>query len=551
MGQGRPRVIQQWRSASGKGAPNTPRGTMLIAGVTEWGPLVATACSSWAQWKKLYGWFLSGYETALQVFLYFEEAKRAGRGGKVITERVVHYTDHTTVGAAPLSALRGSTQLSTGTGVYGIRATLTVTGKYYGALALTVQVVAATNGNAEYFDLLVFHPRQVTPIERFRNLTMDSTATRYAPTVVNTVEESLYITVTDLVVVGTATERRPANLAAVQALTGGDNGLTALAAADYLGGTANKTGLYAFNLVNEGVSLIVPDINTAVNQDLFTNWCQDSKGGKVVFVTDAAQAAAKTTVIAHASALTDSIYRTGVYWPHIRVANPDKSIYGQAETILARPSGSVAGRESFLANDGLSSEKRGPFSSPSNEKYGWLQSAVGLETLVGHEVMDPDVQDEVSDYGINCIISGKDVLGNQGVWIQNCYIGDPDEEDLQSVGNLFGTAFLRTTVEAILQEHLTQDNSEERRRTVEEAIETLLEYWTGRGAFASKDASEAFTVDLDPEGEGINNSLVQLTKNVYAVIALAYSSPGMWWYLVFTKDDGLIKSHMLKASQAA
>jgi len=127
-------------------------------------------------------------------------------------------------------------------------------------------------------------------------------------------------------------------------------------------------------------------------------------------------------------------------------------------------------------------------------------------------------------------------------------IGDPDDDDLQSVGNMHGTAYLQRRYEDYLQRHLTQDNSEQRRRTIQEAIESDLAVWTGRGCFASTDASEAYIVDVDPEGEGINNPLVQLAKNTYVVIGLAYSSPMDYIYLVFTKDDRAVKSYMQKVA---
>jgi len=554
MGQGRPRVIHQWRPTSGSGMPSTEIGTMLIVGVTEWGPEDVTESKSWTQWKDKHGGYLLSYETALQVDLYFRAAKRAGRGGKVLTKRIFHYVSHTVAGS-PASAAKGTRTLQTDAGAYGVQSTLRVDGLYYGALALTIQVLAATNGSVEHFDLLVYHPRMASPIERFRNLTMDTTAMRYAVTVINTsAERSSYISVTDLVASGTATQKRPANDASAVVLTGGHDGLTALAATDYIGGAVPQTGLYGFGMVNEGSLLTMPDINDYASQDLATTWCRDLKGGTVRFITDCGQSADKATVKTQAAALTDSIYRTAIYWPHVKVANPDKTVYGQAETITVRPSGQIAGRYCFLANDGFNGDRRGPFISPSNEQYGLLEDAVGLEGTEGtrHEALDPTVQDEVNDVGINVIVSGRrGTDGRFGVWATRGSIGDPEDDDLQSVGNMFGTAYLQRRYEDYLQRHLTQDNSEPRRRTIQEALETDLGIWTSRGCFASTDASDAFVVDVDPEGIGINNPLVQLAKNAFIIIGLAYSSPMDFIYLVFTKDDRAVKSYMQKVAQGS
>ena len=69
----------------------------------------------------------------------------------------------------------------------------------------------------------------------------------------------------------------PANLPAIAThgpLTGGDDGLTGLADADFVGNAAGKTGLHALDLVQDLSLLIVPGRATAAVHDAMVSYCE-------------------------------------------------------------------------------------------------------------------------------------------------------------------------------------------------------------------------------------------------------------------------------------
>jgi len=548
MGQGRSRIDQKWESSTLRGIPAKSFGILLAEGVTEWGPADATPVTSFDDFRGKFGRFLQSYDLALQVWLYFKHG-----GTKAYIKRLFHYADHTPTGSGvPATATRGLVVLSTGAGPYGVQATLTVDGLYYGALALRVQVAAASNGKASYFDLKVYHPEYTKPIEHIRNLTMDTTSIDYAVDVVNTsVRRSAYVTLTDMTASGTTEERRPATQLSPVSLIGGNDGLTALDNDDYIGGTTFRTGLYGFNLVDEGNFLIVPDNTAVAVQNAAIAYCEDIKQEKVVFIPDVPASLTSASANNQADALTESRAKTGLDWPRIRITNPDKVVYGQnTQTLVVGLSGIKAGISCGLGQSSQNNETK-MWTSPSNEIFGWIEDAVGLEGADSkHEVLDLAIQDLVTDHGINPVVVGtRGTDGRYGVWFNDCQTGENlSNVELASIGNQCGLSHLRYLYEAYLQRHRTQGNTETRRLTIETAIKSNLQFWCSLGCFATKDAGSAFHVNVDVEGRNLNNPIVQKQQKLKIKIGIAFADPSRFIELIFTRDNRAVESYMQQAA---
>lgn len=534
MPLGRSRIDIRTVPARGRSMAPQPHDVMMVLAPFNWGPMnQATVCIDFPDAYTKFGDLLSAYEGMLQLKLFFENG-----GRRAVVTRVCHIVDHT-LGNTPASAVKGTYNLVTAAGgTYSAVSTLTVTALYYGTLVLKVKVQAASNGEATRFDLIVY--RGDTIVEWFRNLSMLDTDSRYAEDIINTSSEaSLYIRVTDNDVGGAggvAADQRPANLTSPVTLAGGDNGLTSLADADYVGAAAYNTGLYAFNLEAQGDKLICPDDTSTTFQNAAASYCETEKKGKVLFMTDCpAGTLTKEAIVAHAQALTASEYRTAVSWPHIKISNPNKTIYGQAPQITIAPSGLHCAR---IAKNSISEEAQ-YFTNPSNEIYGLLDSAVGLETDV---VLEPTVQDYVTDYGVNPIVKGfRGIDGKFGVWVNDCLLGRTDD-NFVSIGEQSGVSYLRKIFETYLERHRTQGNSQDRRYTIDDALTTELVKWTGRGAFATRNPNEAFYVNADPKGESLNNPAVQDAMQLKILVGLATSKPGRFVELMFTRDSRAVES---------
>lgn len=535
MGQGRSRIDIRDVTAKSRAMPSIRFDVLLTVGVTEWGPMyTATPVLDYSDFVEKYGNYIASYHTAIQVKSFFDN------GGK---RAIISRTCATTVGA-PTSALKATGTLVTAGGLYGVQNTLTVDGLYYGARGngFTIKIQAATNGEASRFDLLVYEDGIFTG-EWFRNLVMTSTDDRYAIDVVNTLAgKSTLIYLTDLAASGSASDKRPVNVAAAT-LTTGNDGLAGLADADFSGSASYNTGLYAFNLVEDGDLLCVPDRATTTLQNAAISYCATEKKGKVIFITDPPASSDKAAIVVHAQALTASEARTGVYWPRIKVVNPDKAIYGKADTITIAPSCSLAGT---MAKNSEENEAK-YFVQPGNEVFGLLPNAVGLET---ETVLEPTTQDWVTDFGINPIVAGIRVAdGNYGVWTNDVQAGKTSG-NFKSVGEIHGVAYLRKMFERYLERHRTQANTEERRRDIKAAFEAELMKWTAAGAFATKKASEAFYVNTDPLGVSLNNALVQEDEKFRCLVGLATARAMRFMELMFTRDNRAVESYIQQQMSA-
>lgn len=105
---------------------------------------------------------------------------------------------------------------------------------------------AASTVVTQEFELKVYFAGIL--VETWENLTMHTSPTFYAETVIN--GTSNYITVTDLESTATDYEMNAIATAATQSLINGNDGLSDIDATDYQGNEGLKTGVYAFDAVD-------------------------------------------------------------------------------------------------------------------------------------------------------------------------------------------------------------------------------------------------------------------------------------------------------------
>lgn len=529
MPQGRSRIDIRNVPAKSRKLPSVREDVLLIEGVFEWGPLGATPVLDFDDAVEKYGWYLSAYPALLQLKLFFDD------GGKyAVVNRIFRWGPS----GAPATALKSSYTINSTAGTYGNQPTLKVEGLYFGVRGDTfsIKIQDASNGEVERFDLLVYEDGLFTG-EWYRNLLMSSTDANYPEDVINTIAgKSRLITVTDQDGSGTTYDKRPAN--GTYALTGGNDGLASLDETDYVGTASKRTGLHAFTSVEDGDILVVPDKATTSFHNSATSYCETEKKGKVVFIPTPPANSDSDGIKTHAQALTASEARTAVPWPRIKVANPDKAIYGKADNLTVCPSGCYA---ATMARNSQRPEEAKQFIQPSNEEYGLLLSATGIET---DEVLEPTVRDKITDYGVNPIVSGfRSADGNFGVWVDDCLAGKTTG-NFQTVGENRGVATLRKRFEKYLQPHRTQGNTRTRREDIKTAFETELMQWTALHAFASDDPDEAFYVNTDPPGESLNNPLVQDAQQMRILVGLATARPARFIDLMFTRDNRAVESYI-------
>jgi hypothetical protein len=424
------------------------------------------------------------------------------------------------------------------TGTSGAAAdTLGIEALYYGSKGnnLSYAIEDASDGSSERFDLVIYLSSTIE--ERYRNMTMDSTNTeKYAVNAINLkAGKSLWIRVTDEGAAGSTAQRRPANATATS-LTGGDDGLTDLAVADYTGTAALQTGLHSFTVLREGDVLICPDQTGSTMQNACIDYCATTRKGLMVFIPVAPVSSDSEGAVTAAQSLTASESATAMLWPWIKVPNPDKDVYGQGDTITISPDSSLCGR---MAKNSQDDTRKKMWRQPGNEVYGLLDGASGLET---NEVIEPDVQDYVTDNGINPVVAGIRWTDNRyGVWVNDVQ-ALLRTGNFKSVGNIRGVAYLRKQFEAFLDQERTQTMSEDWRRQIKRTFDTELIKWTQAGVFASLNAQDAFYTNADVKGENLNNPLVQNNETFKILVALAVGEAGRFMEIWFTKDQRAVES---------
>jgi len=288
---------------------------------------------------------------------------------------------------------------------------------------VSFQILDATNGEAARFDIITYFKGVVQ--QRYRNYTMDSDDALYVATNFNddTKGDDL-LDVVDLDLVGggmSVLNARPKN-GTYSALTGGDNGLTDLEDADFVGTSAGKTGLYTFD-TEEDVKLIgIPGrSSTTIHASMHSY--ETSRDHMVYMVHPTPEAADVATAQAMKTFSETNLFGQSEFgccgWPRIQIPNLWTDIFGDDEGIYVCPSMSKMGK--FQYND--ENHPDGVFVSSAGVDNGNIPNVIGIEI---DEVKDVTLRGLVADVGIEPIwkettrhpycFDGGDNLKMDGDW---------------------------------------------------------------------------------------------------------------------------------------
>lgn len=413
--------------------------------------------------------------------------------------------------------------------------TAALAAKWDGALgnSLSIDIEDATNGDAEHFNLVVKLDGAV--VERWPNLTMDSTAERYAETVINTTETtgddgSNWITFTDLEADGSVLNRRPVNGTGLGPMSGGNDGLTSLADTDFIGSSAGETGLYALDTVNDGTLLAVPGRATSAVHNAMITYAEVWRDGKMFCLLDppanTGAAGMKTYVESTASLLNLSEFGA-MYWPEVTVINPNKDLFGQDDDLVVPPSGHIAGMIARM--DG--SSPGGRYKQPAGKERGLLRTITGIALP---EANDERKRDIVYPARINPIrtdgaryVDGSRTLKGNG--------------NFPSVGESRTVIYIDTTVTNGIDYARHEDNTDELGRQIERDVKGFLRTAMLDGAFRTKNPSTAFFVDFGP---GLNPESVIFLNERRGRIGLATKKPAEFFVIGYAQDTRALEQEI-------
>lgn len=275
--------------------------------------------------------------------------------------------------------------------------TLTVTAKSEGTwiaspTAYSVSITAATSADADRFNLRVLKGTAVQEV--FPNLSMVATDARYAEDYVNA--RSKLIELTDLFSGATSPNNLP-KLGTWSAWAGQDDGLTGLVDADFSGSSAGKTGLFAFDEVDNITVLAVPGRATSAVHNAMISYCESTRAGTCFTILDPPEALDEQgikTYVETTAAIGGLSEFAAIYWPRVKILNPSTALFGSDDQIVVPPSGHIAGV--YARTD--ASSPGGVYSPPAGIQNGLLFGVLGFET---DDVLDERKRDVVFPSRIN------------------------------------------------------------------------------------------------------------------------------------------------------
>jgi hypothetical protein len=408
-------------------------------------------------------------------------------------------------------------------------------GKSYGAYGNEVEFVVsnATNGVTDDFNLGVVF-KGVT-VELFPNLSMLSTADRYFATIINHADTgSDYVVATDL-----ALGLRPANSPLVGGapdpygpMTSGDDGLTALADTDFIGSSVSKTGLQSFNTKSDVRLLCVPEQPTPAVASAMISYCENERAGGCFAIIDLPSGytkdQAKTYVLTTAALKGLSEYGA-TYWPHLKVLNPDSTVYGNDETIVCPPSGHIAGFYGKIA----AARDGGIYDQPAG--FGSGMRLAGLAGLETDEVNDEAVRDLLYPECINPIVSPGYLDGTKTL---------KQDGNFPSIGERRGVIHIEFSVRSGIEYARHANQTTSLRASVKRSIDLfLLQQWR-KGAFRGDTPSDSFYSDVGP---GINPASEVFAQRMNVAIGLATNKPTEWIIIKVSQDTRALEEELASA----
>ncbi len=509
------KVVIQEEPPTLRAIPSASTSVAGAVGVAQRGPIgQASRCTSFEEFQQRFGGFTLGGDLALAAMGFFENG-----GTQLWAVRTAHYVDPSD--ATTLAARRATGVLrAAAAAIPGVPADtdwLRAEGKDLGAYANRIQVEVRKSKSraADAFDLAVIEDGRYREV--FADVRVSRDVDRNVVRVVNAARGgSLLIQLTDLSATGTLVP-----VPATITLTGGDDGLTELNDQDFIGTAGARNGLHAFDRVQELATLFVPGRATpTVHRDLLT-YCERDRDGSAFAVLDppvAASAEDMVTYIEQTAALLGTSEFGAIYWPRVTVPNPARSVFGEVDSIVAPPSGAIAGV--FARTD--AARPGGVYDPPAGIDKGRLIGINGFET---DEVLEERKRDLVYPKRINPLttspglpryIDGSRTLKADG--------------NFPFVAERRGVSFMETSLRTGLQFARHRNNNEALRAEVRRVIASFLTTQMQNGAFRSQVPDSAFFVDV------LEDANLVFEGKLVARVGLATNKPAEFIIIRISQD---------------
>jgi len=404
-------------------------------------------------------------------------------------------------------------------------------GKDAGAYAnrIEVEIRAASNGAVSAFDLLVSQDGVYR--EAFPNVSMAPGDARYVESVVNDARSgSAYVRCTDQLLTGS-----PVPAPQTVTLTGGHDGLTGLGDLDFIGSEVGKTGLHALDQVQDLSLLLVPGRATPAVHNAMVRYCEVVRDGTVFAVLDPPASQSATDIVTYVTttaSLEGLSEFAALYWPRLKVLNPQKSVFGSSDQLVVPPSGIVAGV--FSRTD--SGRPGGVYDPPAGIDVGRMFGVLGFET---DEVLEERKRDLVYPHRINPLTTGpglpRYIDGSRTL---------KGDGNFPYVAERRGVIFIERSLRQGLEFARHKNNTEGLRAQVRRTITAFLLAQMNNGAFRSREPAKAFFVDVSDK---LNTPTVVFAGKLIARVGLATNKPAEFIILRISQDTRALEAELAAA----
>lgn len=413
--------------------------------------------------------------------------------------------------------------------------TLRIDAKWDGSYGneLRVVIATATDGVAGHFNLTV--QRNGVTIEAFANLSMLDTDPRFVETILNDVNTgSRYIAAVDLDAAASFPLDVPAN-GTHGPLSGGGDGLGSLDDNDFVGGSGvnGTVGLSCFDEVKPDL-IGVPERATPVVHNAMVTWCVTVMDGKCFPIIEPPAGYSDSqieTYFTSTATLKGLSEHGSFYWPRIKVANPNKTVYGSSDQVTVPITGMVMGL--CCRVDGL--KVGGFFDQPAGAQANYLpRNVLGLENDAANK---KSVRDRLAPLGINIIrhsgrrgpimVDGSSVLLQTGNW--------------PSVGQRRGISRVRKQIDLFMEVYVHRNITDDLIRDEKATIDAYLTALVGGGNLPSKVPSQVFVTDFGP---GQNTAATKRAMQTRGRLLIATAYPNKFVVISIGPDNRAFEAEL-------
>jgi phage tail sheath protein FI len=384
--------------------------TAAMVGIAERGPInQATLVTSWEQFSRKFGGYIEKGYLAYAVRSFFDN------GGAVLyVTRIAHNTDPTD--KATLTAMRAVAAIPDRQPTPGVSLTISAIDHGSWGEKLSVSVEDGTRNPANEFNLVVRYKSDI--VEVFKDLSMAEGEANHVEKMIN--GKSEFITVTDMSITSGSAMDRPA--LGSYSLSGGNDGLTGLVDADYIGDPSQHSGLFSFSEIDSLNLLMVPGVTTApvINAGIAIA----EKRKDLLFIADTPLMLEPSEVVdfrkgqgSYTHAAFNSSY-AALYYPWLEISDPLTS-----NSKFIPPSGAVAG---CIAR---SDQKSAVWYAPAGVDRGRIFNVLSIAYRTSREE-----RDVLYPEGINCIAVFPDTGVN--IWGQRTLLSQGSSVDRINVRRL-------------------------------------------------------------------------------------------------------------------